>query len=64
MFTIFLQAVNKNLLLGLIPEPIGLLIFGSGLIAFAVGLRWLLNRRKTDKSKGFSVNIHTTVSET
>lgn len=51
------------MLLGAIPESLGLLIFGSILIGFAVSLRWLLNRREETKDKGFSVNIHTTVSE-
>lgn len=48
--TIFLlQAVNQNLLLGIVPESLGLLIFGVGLIGLTFGLRWILNRVETPK---------------
>ena len=41
---------NNNLLLGFMSESLGLLIFGFGLIAFAVLLRWIFNRQKTENS--------------
>ncbi len=31
---------NDNLLLGVVPETVGLLLFGLALIAVTVGLRW------------------------
>lgn len=47
MAVIFLfEAANKNLLLGFMPESIGLLIFGIILITFAVSLRRFFNRRE------------------
>ena len=39
---------NNSLLLGFMPESLGLLIFGFGLIAFAVLLRWIFNRQKAE----------------
>ncbi len=35
---------SNNLLLGFMPESLGLLIFGVALILFAVGLRRILDR--------------------
>jgi len=35
---------NSNLLLGVFPESLGMLIFGISLISLAVGLRWFLAR--------------------
>lgn len=40
----FLDASSNNLILGFMPEPLGLLIFGIVLILFAVGLRRIFNR--------------------
>jgi uncharacterized membrane protein YidH (DUF202 family) len=39
---------NKNLLLGGVPESIGLLIFGVVLIAFAVTLRRLFSQSEAE----------------
>jgi hypothetical protein len=39
---ILLEITNQNLLLGFMPESLGLLIFGIGLIGLTVGLRWML----------------------
>ncbi len=46
MFAIIflLETANKNLLLGFMPEPLGLLIFGVFLITFASGLRRIFDR--------------------
>lgn len=53
MFAILLDATNKNLLLGFMPESLGLLLFGIGLIAFAVSLRWVFNRNEETSEKVF-----------
>jgi len=39
---------NNSLLLGFMPESLGLLVFGFILIAFAVSLRWIFNRQKAE----------------
>lgn len=44
MFALLVETANKNLLLGFMPESLGLLLFGIGLIVFAVSLRWIFNR--------------------
>jgi len=44
MLIILLESANKNLLLGYMPESLGLFIFGIILIVFAIGLRWFFNR--------------------
>lgn len=41
MLAILLETANKNLLLGLVPESLGLLVFGAALVASAVSLRRL-----------------------
>lgn len=48
MFTTWILAdiSNGNLLLGFVPESVGLLIFGFILIAFAFTLRRFFNRGK------------------
>lgn len=43
-------ATIKTLLVG-IPESIGLLIFGIGLAATAILIRWLLGRDDTEKTE-------------
>ncbi len=56
MFTLGILAdvSNNSLLLGFMPESLGLLVLGFGLIAFAVSLRWIFNRQKTENgSKNF-----------
>ena len=42
--TAFLELTNQNLLLGFMPESLGLLLFGIGLIALTVILRKILSR--------------------
>lgn len=63
MFILLFEVANKNLLLGFIPESLGLLLFGIGLIAFAVSLRKILNRKEAAKSASFTANIHHTISD-
>ncbi len=41
MFLFLLE--GKNLLIGSVPESIGLLFFGVGLVAITIFLRWFLN---------------------
>jgi hypothetical protein len=43
MFFLF-QVINQNLILGFIPESLGLLIFGVGLVFLTIGLRWIMKR--------------------
>ena len=42
--TVILMQTN-NLLLGVMPESLGLFVFGLGLIAFAITLRWFFGKR-------------------
>lgn len=42
--TAFLQVSNQNLLLGFVPESLGLLLFGIGLIVFTVIFRRIFSR--------------------
>lgn len=44
-----LQTSGQNTLLGFIPESLGLLLFGVGLVILTFGLRWVLNRAETEK---------------
>ena len=44
MLAILFDATNGNLLLGFMPESLGLLIFGVAMILFAVGLRRILTK--------------------
>ena len=47
----FLLLFNKgNLLLGFVPETIGLLLFGVALIIVTVGLRWFLNEKTEEEN--------------
>ena len=62
MEALFFQTVSKNLLLGFMPDALGLLIFGIGLIVFAAGLRWLSNREPPIKSEKFLTSVHSTVN--
>ena len=45
MLTLLFEVTNVNLLLGFMPESIGLLLFGVALVVFAVSLRRVFNRR-------------------
>ncbi|HLM62588.1 MAG TPA: PEP-CTERM sorting domain-containing protein [Pyrinomonadaceae bacterium] len=47
MFALLFELTNRNLLLGFMPESLGLFLFGVGLIGFAVSLRRVFNRRET-----------------
>ncbi len=38
-----------NLLIGDIPETLGLLLFGAGLVAITIGLRWVLNENQKEE---------------
>lgn len=45
---------NNNLLLGVMPEYLGLLVFGFALIGFAIVLRWFFGRQnETEKTEVF-----------
>lgn len=44
VIAIFLDVTNQNLLLGFVPESIGLLLFGIGLVVLTVILRRIFNR--------------------
>lgn len=62
MFALLLvETTNKNLLLGFMPESLGMLLFGIGLIGFAVGLRWVFSRVENIKKKTFSDESHVTL---
>jgi len=50
MLVLLFQLTNKNLLLGFMPESLGLLLFGIGLIAFAVSLRRIFNQKETGEN--------------
>lgn len=52
------ETVNNNLLLGFMPESIGLLLFGICLIAFAVGLRWFFDRQDKGNFNQMAANAH------
>lgn len=54
MFVILILAdvSSGNLLLGFMPESLGLLIFGFILIAFAFSLRRFFNRGKSEIVEG------------
>lgn len=61
MFALLVETTNKNLLLGFMPESLGLLLFGIGLIVFAVSLRRIFNRSDAAKNKSFGEESHITV---
>ena len=50
------ETLNKNLLLGFMPEPLGLLVFGVAMIAFPIALRRVFNRRDEENSEDFRRN--------
>lgn len=45
MFLTVILMQTNNLLLGVMPESLGLFVFGLGLIAFAITLRWFFGKR-------------------
>jgi len=61
MFALLFEATNQNLLLGFMPESLGMLLFGIGLIGFAVSLRRIFNRVENVKKKTFSAKSRVTV---
>ncbi len=62
MSVILLDAASGNLLLGFMPESLGLLIFGFALVVFAVGMRRILDRKDErqliEESKRKTENIN------
>lgn len=53
MFFLF-DFTNQNLILGVVPESLGLLVFGVGLVLLTVGLRRFMKRseRNADSEVG------------
>jgi hypothetical protein len=47
MFLLF-DVASQSLILGFVPESLGLLIFGVALVLLAIGLRSLLKRGETN----------------
>ena len=45
MFFLF-DVTSRNLLLVIVPESLGLLIFGIGLVLLTIGLRWIMKRNE------------------
>jgi len=46
------DVVSQNLILGFVPESLGLLIFGVALVLLAIGLRWFMKRgERIEKSE-------------
>ncbi len=56
MFFLF-DVASQNLILGFVPESLGLLIFGVALVLLAIGLRWFM--RRTEKNADSEIK-HTT----
>ena len=48
---IFLETTNQNLLFGILPESLGLLLFGIGLVVLTMILRWIFTRFAAVKSE-------------
>jgi hypothetical protein len=46
---ILAEITNGNLLLGVVPESLALLMFGVSLIVFTVGVRRILDRKEDTK---------------
>jgi hypothetical protein len=47
---ILAEITNGNLLLGVVPESLALLMFGVSLIVFTVGVRRILDRKEDVKT--------------
>ena len=47
MFLSF-EAATQNLILGVVPESLEVLIFGVALVLLTIGLRWVLKRSEKD----------------
>jgi len=53
MFFLFVVA-TQSFILGYVPEPLEVLIFGIGLILLTIGLRWFMKR--SEKSTDSKIN--------
>lgn len=51
------DVASQNLILGFVPESLGLLIFGVALVLLAIGLRWFMKRTEENADDGVE---HTT----
>ncbi len=49
---LLLQTANQNSILGYVPESVGLLLFGVGLIGVTIALRWLFKKGEGVGGKG------------
>lgn len=47
MFLLF-EFAGQGLFLGIVPEPLEILIFGVALVLLTVGLRWLMRRSEAN----------------
>jgi len=65
MYALLFEVTNKNLLLGFMPESLGMLLFGIGLIGFAVGLRRIFNHGAEEnvKKETFSAKSRAAVGQ-
>ena len=50
MFLVLLNSESQNLLLGFIPEPLGLMLFGMVLILVTVGARRLFEDVESEET--------------
>jgi hypothetical protein len=57
MFLTVILVQTNNLLLGVMPESLGLFVFGLGLIAFAISLRWFFGKRDEQSSSDLDKTI-------
>ena len=48
MFLLFELAADPGIILGVVPEPLEILISGIALILLTIGLRWLMKRGEAD----------------
>lgn len=55
MFLFLLE--NGNLLLGYVPETLGLLLFGVALIAITVLLRWILSINEQENNSQENLEV-------
>ena len=45
---LLLDVASQGLILGFLPESLGVLFFGVGLILLAIALRWFMKRGETN----------------
>ena len=48
---ILFELTNQNLILGFMPESLGLLLFGIGLIGLTIGLRWIFKHGEENANR-------------